>query len=161
MNGRTDFTPGDLCRALGMDGFGYSFPTAGEAVASQAHSRHIEEKLLVLSNNVTFQFVPPWIAEMDVDAASGRTFIKQGLLTSRNSLKLFDEFLPDPNHPARYEQVAKWIEQYREDYAVFAGIRLGTASTFEGMGLEAFSLMMFEDPDLVKEVHRRFSEWSA
>jgi uroporphyrinogen decarboxylase len=29
------------------------------------------------------------------------------------------------------------------------------------MGLETFSLMMFEDPDLVKEVHRRFSEWTA
>ena len=87
--------------------------------------------------------------------------VKQGLLTSRDSLKLFDEFLPDPNHQARYDQMAKWIEQYREDYAVFARIRLGTASMFESMGLDVFSLMMFDDPDLVKEIHRRFSEWSA
>lgn len=162
MQGRTDFTPGDLCRALGMDGFGYPFPTAGKAVASQARQSAMSTKdAWYYPQNVTFQFVPPWIAEMGVEASTGRTFIKQGLLTSRESLKLFDEFLPDPNHQARYEQVAKWIEQYREDYAVFAGIRLGTSSTFESMGLEAFSLMMFEDPDLVKEVHRRFSEWSA
>ena len=55
----------------------------------------------------------------------------------------------------------RWIERYREDYAVFARIRLGGASTFESMGLDVFSIMMYEDPDLVKEVHRRFSEWSA
>ncbi len=109
---------------------------------------------------ITFDFVPPWIADMGVDG-SGRTFVKHGLLTDRDSLKLFDEFLPDPDHPARYEQIAEWIEQYREDYAVFARIRLGTASTIESMGLDVFSLMMFDDPDLVKEIHRRFSEWTV
>ena len=44
---------------------------------------------------------------------------------------------------------------------MFARIRLGSASTFESMGLDVFSLMMYDDPDLVKEIHRRFSEWSA
>jgi uroporphyrinogen decarboxylase len=29
------------------------------------------------------------------------------------------------------------------------------------MGLDVFSIMLFEDPDLVKEIHRRFSEWSV
>jgi hypothetical protein len=57
--------------------------------------------------------------------------------------------------------VARWIEQYREDFAVFARIRLGSASTIESMGLDVFSIMLFEEPDLVKEIHRRFSEWSA
>ena len=31
MGGRTDFTPGELCRALGMDGFGYHFPSGQRA----------------------------------------------------------------------------------------------------------------------------------
>lgn len=30
--GTTDFTPGELCEKLGMDGFGYQFPT-GQKVA--------------------------------------------------------------------------------------------------------------------------------
>ena len=161
MGGRTDYTPGELCRTLGMDGFGGHFPTSGKASASQAAAGASMKESYYHPRNVTFQFVPPWIAEMGFDKTNGRTYVKQGLLTSRDSLKLFDEFLPDPDHQARYDQVAKWIEQYREDYAVFAGIRLGTASTFESMGLEAFSIMMFEEPDLVREVHRRFSEWSA
>jgi uroporphyrinogen-III decarboxylase len=162
MKGRTDFTPGELCRTLGMDGFGYHFPTGGKATAGQSlQSGASMKETYYYPKKITFDFVPPWIADMGVDASSGRTYVKHGLLTSRDSLKLFDEFLPDPNHQARYDQVAKWIAQYREDYAVFARIRLGTASMFESMGLDVFSVMMFEEPDLVKEIHRRFSEWSA
>lgn len=120
MGGRTDYTPGELCRALGMDGFGYHFPTGGAGSASQAlqTSKSIKEAFY-FPKKITFDFVPPWIAEMGVEPG-GRTYVKRGLLTDRAALKLFDEFLPDPDHPARYEQVAKWIEQYREDYAVYA-----------------------------------------
>jgi hypothetical protein len=164
MDGRTDFTPGEFCRTLGMDGFGYHFPTGHRAQAGQAMqtsgTREAKEAWYK-PGRVTFDFVPPWIADMGVDTQTGRTFVKQGLLTSRDSLRLFDEFLPDPDHPARYDRVADWLARYREDFAVFARIRLGSASTFESMGLDVFSLMLYDDPDLVKEIHRRFSEWSA
>lgn len=161
MGGRTDFTPGELCRALGMDGFGYHFPTGAAGAFSHEQKSPTEMKQdYYHPKKISFDFRPPWIAEMGIEA-NGRSFVKKGLLTGRDSLKLFDQFLPDPDHPARYEQVAKWIEQYREDYAVFASIRLGTASTIESMGLDVFSLMMYDDPDLVKEIHRRYAEWSA
>ena len=161
MGGRTDFTPGELCRALGMDGFGYRFPSDGVSLPRQAlQAPRTAKEAFYFPRKISFDFGPPWIAEISVEQ-SGRTFIKKGLLTDRDSLKLFDEFLPDPDHPARYEQVAKWIESYREDYAVFARVRLGTANTIESMGLDVFSLMLFDDPDLVKEIHRRFSEWTV
>ena len=159
MGGRTDHTPGELCRALGMDGFGYHFPSGGGA-SNAGQTSNSAKNAYYFPKKITFDFVPPWIAEMGAEPG-GRSFIKKGLLTDRAALKLFDEFLPDPDHPARYEQVAKWIEQYREDYAVFARIRLGTANTIESMGLQAFSLMLYDDPDLVKEIHRRFSEWTV
>lgn len=163
MNGRTDYTPGDLCRALGMDGFGYHFPTGGTAGDSQSvqTTGTTGKEAWYYPNRITFDFVPPWIADMGFDPVSKRTYVKKGLLTSRDSLELFDRFLPDPNHPARYEKVAEWLSKYKEDFAVYARIRLGGASTFESMGLEEFSVLMYEDPDLVKEIHRRFSEWSA
>jgi hypothetical protein len=161
MHGRTDYTPGELCRALGMDGFGCDFPTGrAGSVGKAAQTAASAKEDFYFPKKITFDFGPPWIAEMNVEP-SGRPFIKRGLLTGRDSLKLFDEFLPDPDHPARYERVAKWLEQYREDYAVFARIRLGTASTIESMGLDVFSLMLYDDPDLVKEIHRRYSEWSV
>lgn len=162
MGGRTDFTPGELCRRLGMDGFGHHYPTGGTALSSQAlQSGDTYKDSYYFPKKITFDFVPPWIAEMGVDTKSGRTYVKKGLLVDRDSLKLFDQYLPDPDHPARYEKIHEWIEKYREDYAVFGRIRLGTASTIESMGLDVFAVAMYEEPDLVKEIHRRFSEWSA
>ena len=160
MDGRTDYTPNEVCRRLGMDGFGWQASGSGQSTGTQGpgSARGMKEAYYT-PDRITFDFLPPWIAEMGVDSA-GRSFVKRGLLTDRTSLKLFDEFLPDPDNTARYEQVARWIEQYREDYAVFGRIRLGTASTIESIGLDHFALMLYDEPDLVKEIHRRFSEWT-
>ena len=158
---KAEFTPGDLCEKLGMDGFGYHFPMGGKATAGQSLQAAAGFKeSYYYPRQVTFDFVPPWIAEMGKDERTGRTYIKKGLLTSEDSLKLFETYLPDPDHPARYEQVAKWIAQYKGDYAVFARIRLGSASTLESMGIMEFSYNAYDNPSLVKEVHRRFSEWT-
>lgn len=160
--GTTDFTPGELCEKLGMDGFGYHFPMGGGITAGQAMQAAVGFKeSYYYPQKVTFDFVPPWIAEMGVIPETGRTFIKRGLLTSNDSLKLFDEYLPDPDHPERYERVSKWIAEYKGDYAVHARIRLGSASMLESMGIVQFAYNVFDNPNLVKEVHRRFSEWSA
>ena len=159
--GTTDFTPGELCAKLGMDGFGYHFPMGGKTTAGQAMQAAAGFKeSYYYPQKVTFDFVPPWIAEMGI-TETGRTFIKKGLLTSNESLKLFDEYLPDPDHPARYEKVSKWIAQYKGDYAVFARIRLGSASMLESMGIMEYSYNVYDNPNLVIEIHRRFSEWSA
>ena len=160
--GTTEYDPADLCRKLGMDGFGYHFPKGIGAAASQAlQSAESVKAAFYYPNKITFDFVPPWIAEMGTDDETGRTYIKKGLLTSWDSLELFDKFLPDPDHPARYERVAQWLKEYRGEYAVFARIRLGAASTLEGMGLDVFGYMVYDDPELVHEIHRRFSAWSA
>ncbi|HZP87045.1 MAG TPA: uroporphyrinogen decarboxylase family protein [Burkholderiales bacterium] len=163
MNGRRDYTHGALCRKLGMDAFGWSIPSGGAARASQAAfaGAAVAKAAFYHPTSVTFDFTPPWIAEMGRDSKTGRLFVKKGLLTARDKLHLFEDFLPDPNHPARYDAVAEWIARYREDFAVFARIRLGTASTIESMGLDVFSLMLYEDPELVMEIHRRFSQWCA
>jgi len=161
MDGRRDYTPAEFCRRMGMSAFGWSVPSGGEAKASQAAfaGAQVAKAAFYRPTSVTFDFTPPWIAEMGRDSQTGRLFVKHGLLSGRDTLHLFDEFLPDPTHPARYDAVAEWIERYREEFAVFARIRLGTASTIESMGLDVFSIMLFEDPDLVKTIHRRFSEW--
>jgi uroporphyrinogen decarboxylase len=163
MEGRTGFTQGDLCRKLGLDGFGWTVPSEARAFQEGfgLASPEAGKEAFYHPPSVTFDFTPPWIAEMGRDSSTGRWFLKKGLLTSRDKLALLDEYLPDPHHPARYETVARWIEQYREDFAVFARIRLGSAATIESMGLNVFSLMLYDDPDLVKEIHLRFSEWQA
>ncbi|MCX5913132.1 MAG: hypothetical protein NTV04_14525 [Deltaproteobacteria bacterium] len=159
--GTTEFTPGELCAKLGMDGFGYHFPMGENAKAGQAMQGGTGFKQsYYFPQRVTFDFVPPWIAEMGVISETGRTFIKRGLLDKEDSLKLFDEFLPDPDHPARYEKVSEWIARFKSEYALFARIRMGSASLLESMGIEQFAYNVFDRPGFVKEVHRRFSEWT-
>ncbi len=161
--GSTDYEPADLCRKLGMDGFGYHFPkgSVGAAASQALQTGESVKAAFYYPSKITFDFVPPWIADMGTDEATGRAYIKKGLMDSRQALELFDKYLPDPDHPARYEQVAQWLKQYKQEFAVYARIRLGAASTLESMGLDVFGLMIYDDPDLVNEIHGRFSEWSV
>jgi uroporphyrinogen decarboxylase len=159
--GTTEFTPGDLCAKLRMDGFGGDFPAGEKNRASQAVQEPAGFKQsYYFPKRITFDFIPPWIAEMGVIPETGRAFIKRGLLDKEDSLKLFDELLPDPDHPARYERVSEWIARFKGDYAVFAHIRIGSSPLLESMGIEQFAYNVFDRPDFVKEVHRRFSEWT-
>jgi len=65
--GAPGFTPGELCEKLGMDGFGYHFPLGGEATATQALQGAVGFKEnYYFPKKVTFDFVPPWIAEMGI-----------------------------------------------------------------------------------------------
>ena len=79
MGGRTDFTPGELCRALGMDGFGYHFPSGQRASDGQSiqTTGTTGKEAWYHPKRITFDFVPPWIADMGVDEKSGRTYVKR------------------------------------------------------------------------------------
>jgi hypothetical protein len=163
--GTGEFEPAEMCRKLGMDGFGGGFlksiEVAGNPGIVDGQTTWTTEDFgsYYYPTSISFDFVPPWIAEMGIGEGNGRSYVKKGLLTSRESLALFDRFLPDPDHPARDERGARWIEQYREEFAVFARIRLGAASTLESMGLDVFAYMLYDDPGLIHEIHSRFSDW--
>src|SRR5512133_2621133 len=165
--GTPEFEPAELCRKLGLDGFGGGFlksiTVPGNPGITDGQTTWTTEDFgsYYFPTSITFDFVPPWIAEMGIGESTGRRYVTRGLLTSRESLALFDKFLPDPDHPARYERVARWIEEYRQEFAVFARIRLGSAPTLESIGIDVFGLMLYDDPDLIQEIHSRFSDWSA
>ncbi|WP_407314090.1 uroporphyrinogen decarboxylase family protein [Desulfosporosinus sp. SB140] len=159
--GSNDFTPAQLCEKLGLSAFGAHYPMGHVSDSQTLTNKETYKENFYHPNKLTFDFFPPWIAKMGCDPATGRTYVEKGLLISDEALKLFDEFLPDPNHPARYEKVAQWIKEYRGEYAVFARIRLGASSTIESMGLEAFSYAQVDNPELISKVCRRFAEWTA
>jgi hypothetical protein len=160
--GSPDFTPGDLCRKLGMDGFGGTFPIPGRdddgrsypPSAGLVEAYHHPEK-------VTFDFFNTYITETVSDATPGRSFLSRRLLDSREALSLFDQYQPDPDDPSRYQRVAKWIQEYRENFAVFARLDLGSGATIQSMGLERFSYALADEPQLIHTIHRRFSDWAA
>ncbi len=159
--GSKNFTPGDLCRKLGMDGFGGTFPIKG--VGQDGKPLEAAQGLIdpyYYPDKVNFDFFNTYITETVSDATPGRNFLSRRLLDSEDSLKLFSTFQPDPNHPARYERVADWIKEYREDFAVFARLDLGTGATIQSMGLEQFSYALVDNPKLVHRIHKLFSDWA-
>jgi len=160
--GGTGFTPGELCRKLGMDGFGGTFPIRGsDKDGKPLESPHGLIDSYYYPDKVNFDFFNTYITETISDATPGRSFLSKRLLDSEDSIKLFADFQPDPDHPARYERVADWINKYREDLAVFARLDLGTGATIQSMGLEQFSYALFDNPKLVHSIHQRFSIWAA
>lgn len=152
MEGRVDFKPAEFCRKMGMSCLTNLVTIENKGDRSEAQHRQAMR---------LFDFTPPWIAEMAVDDYSGRRFVRKGLLTTRDSLTLFDSFLPDPDDPASYEDAARMLEAFQDDFAVFARFRTGSASMLVSMGIDQFAYNVFDQPDFVKEAHRRFSEWSA
>ncbi len=158
--GGTDFTPGDLCRKLGLDGFGATFPIDGGFASPPLHD---DSEAAVASfyypEKVTFDFFNTYFTET-ADPDMGRCFLTKRLLNSEDSLSLFESLMPDPDHPSRYDRVEHWIQKYREEFAVFARLDLGTGATLQSMGLENFSYALADNPQLIHKIHERFSDWA-
>jgi uroporphyrinogen decarboxylase len=158
--GGTDFNPGDLCRKLGLDGFGATYPIDG-GFETPPHNHDLEAAVVsyYYPDNVTFDFFNTYLTET-ADPDLGRYFLTKRLLTTEDSLSLFKTLIPDPDHPSRYERVEHWIQKYREDFAVFARLDLGTGATLQSMGLENFSYALKDNPQLIHRIHEKFSDWA-
>jgi uroporphyrinogen decarboxylase len=158
--GGAGFTPGDLCRKLGLDGFGGTFPLdGGFGPPSPREGAEGAKASYYFPQKVTFDFFNTYLTETG-DPNIGHCFLTTRLLKSEDSLRLFDSLIPDPDHPARYERVERWIRKYREDFAVFARLDLGAGATIQSMGLEGFSYTLADNPRLIHRIHEKFSEWA-
>ncbi len=67
MDGHTDFMPNEFCRKISMDGFGW-FPSGGKG----AHAHGLQfaasrKQFYYAPDRITFDFMPPWIAEIGAD----------------------------------------------------------------------------------------------
>jgi len=108
-------------------------------------------------DNINFSFRPPIPAEKRV--GKGNTlFYSDGLIKSEADLDQLR--LPDPEDEALYAPVRRFLAE-KEDFAACAICRLGISPTYLCMGQEHFLLSLYDQPDLVDEVLRRYSEWSA
>ena len=87
----------------------------------------------------------------------GRLFYGDGMIRTRGDLHLLD--LPDPCDDALYEGAAAFLEQ-KGEYSAWFVTRVGIFSTTLSMGLEAFSVALFEDRPFVEEVLDRYVDWS-
>lgn len=68
--------------------------------------------------------------------------------------------LPSPTDSDFAENARKFIAR-KEDYCACACIRLGIGATLLSMGLEAFAYAMVDEPELIRDVHDGYADWTA
>jgi len=121
----------------------------------------ISPKLLEILplDNLSYNFQPPTFIERQWtvgDASMGK-----GLLHSWDDLEYFKKKLPNPEDEKFYEPAQQFIKKYKKDYAVFADTAMGLGSAYVSMGIEHFSLMLYDEPKFVEAVLDMFADWSA
>lgn len=102
----------------------------------------------VLRNDVIkFSRYPPMYYER-VLMDNGETGVGRGLIQTRDDLKL----LKPPANEAWIDEAKHFLKTQVGDRASAGGTRLGISATLNSMGLETFSIALYEDPGLVEEV---------
>lgn len=88
----------------------------------------------------------------------GRLFYGPGQIRSAADLARLE--LPDPYDDSLYAGAREFIEQ-KGDYSAWFITRVGIFPTMLSMGMEGFSLALYDDRALVEEILDRYCDWAA
>jgi len=129
-------------------------------IACIAGVRTPPEVLEVLPlDNISYNFFPPTFIKEKWTI--GDVSVGEGLLRTWHDLERFQEELPDPDDERFYESAKRFLKKYRKDYAAFADTAVGIGSAYVSMGMERFSLMLYDDLNFVEAVLDMFANWTA
>ena len=106
-------------------------------------------------DNITFVLRAPVYAEKHA-GQDGILYYGRGLIESAADLAMVR--LPDPHDDALYEEAASFASQKGELSAWF-NTRIGIFPTMLSMGLEAFSLALYDDLPLVERLLDLYVDW--
>lgn len=112
---------------------------------------------LINRDHICYRLSPPIPAEKHI-GADGIPYYTDGPIKSIADLHLID--LPDPTSDAFWEPAIHFLNQ-AGDYATCAVTRVGISATYLAMGMETFSMSLYDNPALVEAVLERYSNWSA
>ena len=107
-------------------------------------------------DGVGMDFFPPFFVEVG-ESNDGGLHIKKGLLTSMEALDKVR--LPDLDRPEVFKPAEEFISRYKGEFAVYGRIRIGVSYIMNSMGLDGFSMAIYQNPELVKEAVARYSKW--
>lgn len=85
--------------------------------------------------------------------------VGDGLIKSEEDLEKM--IFPDADDPSFYEKAKQFIEKYGdEDLALGFDLRGGTYTTIFSFGVVDFSYAVFDNPELIKKVHKAYIDWN-
>ncbi len=122
-------------------------------VFSPAESKALAEFLKL--DNINYVLRAPVYAHKE-PGLDGRRFYGEGMIRTAADLSMVQ--LPDPHDDALYAGARAFIRQ-KEDYSAWFVTRIGIFSTMLSMGIEGFSIALYDDPDLVDTLLNMYCEW--
>lgn len=107
-------------------------------------------------DNIYYVMRAPIYAHKD-SGQHGRHFYGDGMIKNPDDVKRIE--LPDPNEPSFYNE-ARHFADNKGDYPAFFITRAGLFPAMLSMGLETFSIALFEDRSFLYAVMEKYFEWS-
>ena len=105
---------------------------------------------------VCMGFFPPNFANTTV--TGGLVFMTDGLLTSKEAIDKIT--FPDPDDEKALARARRYVQANTGEFAVGARIRLGISFILNSMGLEHFSYMLADSPELIVECLEKYAAWN-
>ncbi|MCC7352308.1 MAG: hypothetical protein IT330_01020 [Anaerolineae bacterium] len=147
-------------RALAQKLMGWGGPIS-QARNIEANDYRVEEAKAIASrlhlDNISYVLRAPVYAEKH-PGKDGRLFYGAGMI--KTMADLVTVRLPDPYDDALYAEAAEFVKN-KGDYALWFITRVGIFPTMLGMGMEDFSIALYENRPFVEAVLDRYCNWTA
>jgi len=109
-------------------------------------------------DNLNFSVAPPRFVKSQ--NFQGMDIISDGLIKTEADLKKI--VLPDPESDDFYKPARDFVSRYRgTGKALAITTRMGISNTYLSMGIEHFSLMLYDNPGLVLKLLDIFIDWAC
>ena len=133
------------------------FPTMpGDELAEEQKKVN---RVLAKANLQFCAFAPIFCHRMKKSDDGSPVLVGDGKIKTRADFdRLFK--LPSPSDADFVENARKFIG-HKDDYCACACVRLGIGATLLSMGLEAFAYAMVDEPELIRDIHDGYADWTA
>jgi len=125
------------------------------------HNPYTHEEMRALADHLgldaLFYVLRAPVYVQHVAGQDGRVFYGDGLIRTEPDLALMD--LPDPTDPRLYEEARAFVAAKGERAAAFV-TRAGISPTLLSMGMEGFSIALYENRPFLETVLDRYFDWS-
>ena len=106
---------------------------------------------------ITYALRPPTPAKQEA-GGEGLQFYYEGAIKSWDDLEQLE--FPDLTSPEFEQSAREYLDRGQEYYKILM-TRVGMSAAYLAIGMEDFFLKMYDDPRFIREVLRRYTEFSA
>ncbi len=147
----------DLNLAQRLMGWGEPGSQATDLEKNQFTVEEAKELAAFLKlDNISYVLRAPVYAKKSA-GLDGRLFYGEGMIKTKKDMAMIE--LPDPQDDALYEDARRFVEN-KGDFACCFVTRIGIFPTFLGMGIENFSIALYENLPFIEAVLDRYCDWT-